>query len=60
MTLIFDEDKQTQKLALMRLEEEERLIKMLSLKYDIPYIDLSSVSINTDGLRLIDQTEAEQ
>lgn len=60
MTLIFDEDKQNQKLAAMRLEEEERLVKMLSVKYNIPYIDLSSVSINTDGLRLIDQSESEK
>ena len=60
MTLIFDEDKQNQKLAQMKLDEEERLIKMLSVKYDIPYIDLSSVSINTDGLRLIEQTESEK
>jgi len=60
MTLIFDEDKQKTKLNLMRLEEEERLMKMLSVKYTIPYIDLSTVSINTDGLRLIDQKESEQ
>lgn len=60
MTLIFDEYKQKQKLDSMRLEEEERLMKMLSVKYTIPYIDLSTVSINTDGLRLVDQKEAEQ
>lgn len=60
MTLIFDEDKQKQKLSLMRLDEEERLIRMLSSKYDVPYIDLSTVSINTDGLRLIEQKDAEQ
>ncbi|MES2985880.1 MAG: GspE/PulE family protein [Patescibacteria group bacterium] len=60
MTLIFDEEKQKQKLNLMRLEEEERLMKMLSTKYDIKYIDLSSVSINTDALRLIDQDIAEK
>ena len=60
MTLIFDEEKQNQKLNSMRLEEEERLVKMLSSKYDIPYIDLSTVSINTDGLRLVDQKDSEQ
>lgn len=60
MTLIFDEDKQKQKLNLMRLDEEERLMKMLSSKYDIPYIDLSTVSINTDGLRLVEQKDSEQ
>lgn len=60
MTLIFDEEKQKQKLLLMRLEEEERLMKMLSSKYSLQYIDLSTVSINTDGLRLVDQKESEK
>ncbi|MES2623431.1 MAG: type II/IV secretion system protein [Patescibacteria group bacterium] len=60
MTLIFDEDKQKQKLNLMRLEEEERLMKMLSEKYSIEYIDLSTVSINTDALRLINQPDSER
>lgn len=60
MTLIFDEGKQKQKLNTMRLEEEERLMKMLSTKYGLQYIDLSTVSVNTDGLRLLDQKDAEQ
>ena len=60
MTLIFDEDKQNQKLNQMRLAEEERLMKMLSDKYNIPYIDLTGVSINTDALRLIEQPLAEK
>lgn len=58
MTIIFDQDKQNQKLRQMKLEEEERLMKMLSQKYDIPYIDLTSVSINTDALRLLDEGDA--
>lgn len=60
MTLIFDEDKQNQKLSQMRLEEEERLMKMLSEKYEIPYIDLTTISVNTDALRLIEQPDAEK
>lgn len=60
MTLIFDEDKQNQKLNQMRLEEEERLMKMLSEKYELPYIDLTTISINTDALRLIEQPYAEK
>ncbi|MEN9604789.1 MAG: type pilus assembly ATPase PilB, type pilus assembly protein PilB [Candidatus Parcubacteria bacterium] len=58
MTIIFDEDKQNQKLRQMKLEEEERLMKMLSQKYDIPYIDLTSISINTDALRLLAEEDA--
>ncbi len=60
MTLIFDEDKQNQKLNQMRLEEEERLMKMLSEKYDIPYIDLTTIAVNTDALRLVEQPDAEK
>lgn len=60
MTIIFDEEKQNQKLRQMKLEEEERLMKILSQKYSIPYIDLTSVTINTDALRLLDEDDAHQ
>ena len=60
MTIIFDEDKKNQQLKQMRQEEDERLVKMLSDKYSIPYINLSTVSINTDALRLLDQEEAKK
>ncbi len=60
MTLIFDEEAQNQKLKLMKLEEEERLMKMLSSHYNIPYIDLSAVSINTDALRLLSEEDAKK
>ena len=60
MTIIFDEDKKNQQLKQMKIEEDERLMMMLSDRYSIPYINLSSVSINTDALRLLDQEEAKK
>ncbi len=54
MTIIFDEEKKNQQLKQMKQDEDERLVKMLSDKYSIPYINLSAVSINTDALRLLD------
>jgi type IV pilus assembly protein PilB len=60
MTIIFDEDKKNQQLKQMKIEEDERLMMMLSDRYSIPYINLSSISINTDALRLLDQEEAKK
>jgi len=60
MTIKFDEDKTTQRLHLLRLDEEEKSIQLASEKYGIPYIDLTRVPINTDGLRLIPEAEARQ
>ncbi len=48
------------KLQELRKQEAEELAKMLSSKYQIPYIDLSTVSINTDALRLIPENEARE
>lgn len=60
MTIIFDEDKKNQQLKQMRQEEDERLVRMLSDRYSIPYINLSTISINTDALRLLDQEESKK
>ncbi len=51
----FDEDKQNRKLSDIHKREEEELVQLLSAKYNIEYIDLSAISINTDALRLIDE-----
>ncbi len=60
MTIHFDEDKQNQRLRALRGEEEEKSVQMVAEKYGLPYIDLSRVPINTDGLRLIPEAEARQ
>ncbi len=58
MTIHFDEDKQNQRIRTLRLDEEEKSVQMISEKYGIPYIDLTRVPINTDGLRLIPEEDA--
>lgn len=54
----FDEEKSNERLAELRKREAENLTQILSQKYDIPYLDLSTVSINIDALRAIPETEA--
>lgn len=56
--ITFDEDKQKKKIEDIRKREEEELAQILSGKYGVSYMDLSRVSINTDALRLIPETEA--
>lgn len=53
MTVTFDDKKRQQKISELRQKEEEDLAKILSEKYGLPYIDLSGITIDTDGLRLI-------
>jgi len=54
----FNEKKQKERIKELHKKEEEDLMKILSEKYGIPYIDLSAVSINSDALRLIQEDEA--
>src|SRR3989344_584145 len=56
----FHEDKQEHKLLELRKKEEEELAEMLSQKYGVGYLDLSRMSINTDGLRLVEETKARE
>ncbi|MEK9181970.1 MAG: GspE/PulE family protein [Patescibacteria group bacterium] len=54
----FNEDKQNAKLEEFRKKEEEDLAELLSGRYGIPYINLATVPINTDALRLIPEAVA--
>ncbi len=49
----FNEREQEQRIGELRRREEEDLARMLSEKYGLSYLDLSTVSINTDALRLV-------
>lgn len=60
MSLTFDDQKSNQRLYDLRQKEEEDLAELIAHKYDLPYIDLSGFSINTDGLKLIPQDLAQQ
>ncbi|MEK7066172.1 MAG: hypothetical protein AAB965_01200 [Patescibacteria group bacterium] len=45
---------QDAKVAELRVQEAEDLAKMLAeSKYNLPYADLSTLSINTDALNII-------
>ena len=54
---VFNEKKQDERLKELRLREEEQLAEMLSAKYGIEYVDLTSKAIDTNALRLITETE---
>lgn len=58
MTIQFDEDKQNRKINDLLHKEEEDLVQMLAGKYNVEYTNLLATSINTDALRLIDETTA--
>lgn len=58
MTITFDEDKQKRKLNDLLHKEEEDLVQILSGKYGIDYVNLSSTAINADALRLINENTA--
>ncbi len=60
MTLTFDDSKSNQRLADLRQREEEDLAQMLAHKYNVPYVDLSGIPIDTDGLKLIPQDVAQR
>jgi type IV pilus assembly protein PilB len=46
------------KIETLKLQEEEELAQMLSSRYGIKYADLTSVSINTNALRIIPEENA--
>jgi type IV pilus assembly protein PilB len=54
----FDEEKQQRKLARLRAEEEEELVKLLAQRNGLAYADLTATPINTDALRLIREDDA--
>ena len=56
----FDEDKQNEKLAQMRIREGEDLARILSQKYGLPYNDLSIAPVNLDALRMLPENVARE
>lgn len=55
---LFDDKRQEEQLGILRAKEEEDLARMLSEKYGIGYIDLGTIGINIDALRLLTEEEA--
>jgi type IV pilus assembly protein PilB len=56
----FDETKVEKKIAELHKKEEEDLANILSSKYGLQYLDLSSVPINTDALQLIKEETSKE
>jgi type IV pilus assembly protein PilB len=60
MTVVFNDEKQSAKLADLRKDEEEELVKILSDKYGLPYVDLRGVAPEPDALAVITHDDAEK
>jgi type IV pilus assembly protein PilB len=58
MTITFNDDKQNAKLAELRKDEEEELVKALSDKYNLPYIDLRGMAPEPDAMMMVREEEA--
>lgn len=58
MTVQFNEDSQNKKVSDLRAHEEEELAKMLAEKYGLGYLDLSTIPVNIDALRVIPEASA--
>ncbi|MDQ3089712.1 MAG: GspE/PulE family protein [bacterium] len=54
----FDESKNDERLGILLKKEEEDLAAILSSRYGVPYVDLSTVPINIDALRVIKEEDA--
>jgi type II secretory ATPase GspE/PulE/Tfp pilus assembly ATPase PilB-like protein len=54
----FNEEKQNARIEELKRREAESLTQTLSKKYGIPYLDLSTVPINIDALRVIKEIDA--
>ncbi|MFZ2484517.1 MAG: GspE/PulE family protein [Minisyncoccia bacterium] len=56
--VVFDEEKSNERVRALYKKEEEDLASTLSSYHGIPYLDLSTHSINIDGLRILKEAEA--
>lgn len=56
----FHDQKSDDRVEQLRKREEEELARVLSMKYGVEYADLSSKSIDTDALRLLDEKTARE
>ena len=56
--VLINDDKEKKELGEVRLQEEEELIAFLAEKHGVPYVNLATISIENDALRLIPEAEA--
>lgn len=58
MTIVFDEAVQNHEIDELRKEEEEELVRVLSDKYGIPYIDLRGIAPEPDAMQFVKEEDA--
>ncbi|MBI3075077.1 MAG: type II/IV secretion system protein [Parcubacteria group bacterium] len=54
----FEEELQQKNTAALRIKEQEDLAQMLSVKYGLPYTDLTLVPVNIDALKEVSEADA--
>ncbi len=54
----FDEDEQKRKIRELRRVEEEELAEILAKKYNVGYVNLNKMPVNTDSLRVMAEDDA--
>ena len=54
----FQEEKQMVRVRQLKEQQEEKHVKMLSKKYGLGYVDMGTLPINTDALKLIPEERA--
>lgn len=60
MTIVFDDVTQNRRVDDFKKEEEEELMKLLSDKYGLPYIDLRGMAPEPDAMRMIKEETAKE
>lgn len=60
MTITFNDSKQVAELDDLRKDEEEELIKILSDKYNLPYVDLRGLAPEPDAMVLLREDESRE
>jgi type II secretory ATPase GspE/PulE/Tfp pilus assembly ATPase PilB-like protein len=60
MPVAFDDLKQNEALLKIHKEEEEELVKLLSDKYNLPYIDLRGIAPEPDAMNFLHEEEARE
>lgn len=58
MPTVFDDLKQNEELAEVRKAEEEELVKLLSDKYNLPYVDLRGLAPEPDAMQYLLEEES--
>ena len=56
----FDETKQDRRIEEMRKNEEEDVIRILASRYGYDYLNLGTIAVNSDALRIVNEEEARE